>query len=402
MKLAEIHQINKNNPYWKEIDFICFQSKNLYNCCIYYIRQKFFNKEPKVSESELYYYVKKIPEYEFLPRKVSKYIVKLAIRNWISYYRATQEYDKNPSKFLAKPRIPKYKDKKYGRFIATYDCQSFSKKKIKDNIVKLSGTNIEIPTLKEDIKEIRIVPKATCYVVEIVYEREVDDKKLNKENVLGIDLGVNNLAALTTNKIGCKPILVNGRPLKSMNQYYNKKKSVIQSELDKLEMYSSKRMKRLILKRNNKVKDYLHKASKYIIDFCLVNDIGTIAIGKNDNWKQETNMGKQNNQNFCNIPHAKFIDMITYKAELVGIEVKLIEESYTSKCSFWHREEMVHHDKYIGVRKPRGLLKTKEIVINSDINGSYNIIRKAIPNTFNGYGIEGLSVNPIVTTIKLN
>ena len=400
MKLVEKHIIKKENEYWKEIDYICFQSKNLYNCCNYYIRQKFFNDE-RVNESELYYYAKELPEYKFQPRKVSKNILKRVIWIWKSYYNAIKEYKINPEKFLAEPRIPGYKDKKNGRFITVYDIQSFSKKRLKDKIIKLSGTNVEISTYKNRIKEVRIIPTTSCYEVEIVYEQEEKNENLDKSLALGIDIGVNNLAALTSNKIGFQPILINGRPLKSINQYYNKKKAHFQSKL-KEETYVSNRINRMSLKRKNKINDYFHKSSKYIIDLCIKNNIGRIVVGKNDNWKQEVNLGKRNNQNFCNIPHAKFIDMIKYKSEMIGITFEVIEESYTSKCSFYHREEMIHHDKYIGVRKPRGLYKTPELIINSDLNGSYNIIRKAVPNIFRDYGIEGLSVSPLVHTIKLN
>ena len=162
---------------------------------------------------------------------------------------------------------------------------------------------------------------------------------------------------------------------------------------------SSHRLKRLTNKRANKVNDYLHKASKFIVSDIQSKGITTLIIGKNTEWKQECSIGKANNQNFIQIPHSRFIDMLTYKCEKVGITVKLQEESYTSKCSFLDMEEICKHETYCGKRIKRGLYISKNAVkINADVNGSYNILRKAIPSVFN-HGIEGFVVNPIV--IKL-
>jgi IS605 OrfB family transposase len=239
---------------------------------------------------------------------------------------------------------------------------------------------------------VRIIPKIKHYIIEIIYKKEVKDLKLNKNNIAGIDLGVNNLCAITSNQDNVKPLLINGRPLKFINQFYNKKKAKLQSFVgDK----SSNRLIKLINKRNRKVDNYLHNASKVIINHLIKNDIGTLIIGKNELWKTNCNMSKKNNQNFINIPHARLINMIEYKANLVGINIALTEESYTSKCSFIDFEEMCHHDNYLGRRKYRGLFISKDkIKINADCNGSGNIIRKAFPNAF-ANGIEGVVVHPI-------
>ena len=207
------------------------------------------------------------------------------------------------------------------------------------------------------------------------------NEKLNKNRIAGGDLGLNNLVAITSNQ-KVVPLLINGRPLKSINQFYNKKKAQLQSYVgDK----TSIRLTKLTNKRNRKVDNYLHNASKIIVDHLILNEFGVFIIGKNKQWKTEINIGKRNNQAFVNIPHARFIQMIQYKCKLVGIEVIVTEESYTSKCSFIDNEEMKHQEEYLGVRKHRGLFISKnKIKINADCNGSGNIIRKEFPNAFAG------------------
>ena len=189
--------------------------------------------------------------------------------------------------------------------------------------------------------------------------------------------------------------------MKSINQYYNKRLAYYKSKLETVnKKKTSHRVKRLTNKRNNKVNYYLHKASKYIVSDIQSKGITTLVIGKNTEWKNECSIGKANNQNFIQIPHSRFIDMLSYKCEKVGIKVKLQEESYTSKCSFLDGEEICKHEVYMGRRIKRGLFVSKDgRKINADVNGSYNIMRKAIPNAF-ANGIEGVGVHPLVLTIK--
>ena len=210
-----------------------------------------------------------------------------------------------------------------------------------------------------------------------------------------IDLGVNNLSTIGSNIL--KPIIINGKPLKSINQYYNKKLAKLKSEL-KNEKKTSRRIKSLTVKRNNKVNDYLHKASKLIVNYLVSNNISTLVIGKNKEWKQNANIGKRNNQNFIQIPHTRFIEMLTYKCKLEGIPLIIKEESYTSKCSFIDNEPIKKQKVYIGKRIKRGLFETKEKrLINADLNGSLNILRKVVGEF--QYPIEVCST-PLVLTIK--
>jgi putative transposase len=231
-------------------------------------------------------------------------------------------------------------------------------------------------------------------VVEVVYTKEEKQTPLNKQYIAGIDLGVNNLVALASNKPGFVPVVVNGRPVKSTNQYYNKRKAELQKALGRTG--STRRMERLTTKRNRRIEQYMHTTSKRIIDLLVSGGIGTLVIGKNDGWKQEVNMGKQNNQQFCQIPHAKLISMLTYKAELVGIKVILTEESYTSQASLLDLDPLPVYDpkredkpKFSGKRIKRGLYRAKDgRIINADINGAGNSIRKVAPNAFGTEGVE--------------
>jgi len=231
-----------------------------------------------------------------------------------------------------------------------------------------------------------------------IKKKECENNDLDKNNVMGIDLGLNNLAACATKS---DSFLINGKPLKSINQFYNKEKAKLQTELPK-NKHNSNQILRLTDKRNNKINDYLHKSSNFIIKYCLTNDIGKLIIGKNDGWKQNINLGKRNNQNFVQIPFNKLIHQLKYKGELVGIDVETTEESYTSKCSFIDNESMVKQKHYCGKRIKRGLFKTKSgKLINADINGALNIIRKVVSN-FNSTlidGIEGVVVHPLLVTI---
>ena len=231
------------------------------------------------------------------------------------------------------------------------------------------------------------------YVVEVIYHKEPVQAHVDPAFCVAIDLGVTNLAAIASNREGFVPRLVNGRTLKAANQWYNKRMKELTLCLPKEDRKSvTKQVERITAKRNRQVNHYLHVASKTIIDFLVKQGVGTIIIGKNPFWKQEIGMGRWNNQNFVQIPHARFIDMLTYKAELVGIRVEVQEESYTSKASFLDLDPIPTYKpndetKYTFSGKRFGrrnrLYRTKDgKVICADVNGSYNIIRKRKPDAF--------------------
>lgn len=422
MQLTERHIINNSHSLYKECDELCFKSKNLYNYALYLIKQE-INKTIEEKEKGLrenihylnYYDINKImiqtqqPDYVALPRKVSNQTLMALDRNWKSFFKSIRDYKKNSSKYYNAPKPPKYLHKICGRFLTTYEKGTISKTYLKNNIISLSGTNIKIKTKQTNINQVRVVPLLDQYVIEVIYTKEDVIKLSDNQKYLSIDLGINNLATITTNIKKIKPLIINGKPLKSINQYYNKHNSELKSILEKRnKKKQSKQLNKLTIKRNNKINDYLHKASRHIVSLAKEKEINTIIIGKNENWKQNSNIGKKNNQNFVNIPHSRFISMIRYKSEKEGINIILQEESYTSKASFFNLDEIPTYkksleDKYSfsGYRVKRGLYKLKDDkrTINADVNGSYNILRKAIPNVF-ADGIEGFAVIPEIIKIS--
>ncbi|MEM1170279.1 MAG: transposase [Cyanobacteria bacterium P01_H01_bin.35] len=399
MKLVERHVITKNNPFWSEIDHKAFLSKNLFNLANYYYRQYFFTNKKKLNFNQLYHQVSKSSDYQALPTKVSKQIIRRLAQSWTGYFSALKEWKKQPNKFLGKPKIPKYKHKTKGRNILPYPEESIYKQALKTGICHLSMSEIKIPTDQTEIIEVRIVPKSSCYTIEIVYEKSEETTK--NQQVAGVDLGVNNLIAVTTNQTGTAPLLIKGRPLKAINTFYNKQRSCLQSELKiNHNQSNSHRLKKLTHKRNCRVENYLHTASKIVIDWCVNHEIGILIIGENQTWKQEVKLGKKNNQQFVNIPHYRLIEMLTYKAKLRGMKVRITEESYTSQSSCLDGDNLPKYGdkkpKFSGKRVTRGLYKTRENkLLNADVNGSLNIIKKVIPDVFD-QGIKGLPFNPVV------
>lgn len=399
MQLVEKHIIKNNHIYYSECDRMCFLSKNLYNSALYEIRQSYFENKTYLN----YYKINRKfidtnqPDYVALPRKISNQTLMLVDKNFKSFFTLLNKKKNNKYDKICK--IPKYLPKS-GKYVTIFEGGSISNKnQNKFGYVKLSGCEIKLQTRKNNINQIRIVPRNGYYVIEVIYTITEEKLKENNNRYCSIDLGINNLATITSNVIA--PIIVNGKPLKSVNQYYNKRRGILQSKL-KNNKKTSKRINNLTFKRNNKIKDYLHKSSRFIVNHLVSNNINTLVIGYNQRWKQDINIGKVNNQNFTGVPFLDFIRMVEYKCKLVGINTIIHEESYTSKCSFFDNEKISKHEVYLGKRIKRGLFRTNNgILVNSDVNGSLNILKKVVPNAF-VYGIEGLSVNPIVYTIKNN
>ncbi len=397
MLLVEKHVINRNHRYFKEIDNLCFKTKNLYNYANYLIRQSFIFSRKYLSYNVIQKLCQGTIDYKALPAKVSQQILIRLHEAWKGFLNFIKLYRENKNKFLSPPRIPQYLHKTKGRFPCIYTSQAISKKYLKKLIVNPSKTKILVKTKVNQIRQIRLVPKSEYYVFEVIYERLESEPKYLTDNVAGIDIGLNNLGAVTSNLKGFQPILINGRPLKKINAYYHKKRSILQSKLSKKQK-TSLTITKITSKRNFKIDDYLHKASRLVIDYLAANHIGTLVIGHNDKWKQSINLGKRNNQNFVSIPFNRFISMLKYKAELIGIKVIITEESYTSKCSFIDSEPLCKQSNYKGKRLKRGLFRSQSgILINADCNGSGNIIRKVVPNAF-AEGIQGVVVPPVRIT----
>jgi putative transposase len=403
MQLVEQHLIRRSDPRYAAIDQAAFASKNLYNQATYQIRQAYIHEGTYLPYAEVFHRVKHLECYQALPHKVSNSILILIDKNWRSFQAALKEWYEHPEKFTGRPKLPGYKHKEKGRNILIYDMQAISKKALKRGMISPSGLGIEIPTkqTRQTIDQVRIVPRLDGYLVEVVYRKEEDQAAVDPSLVAALDLGVNTLAAVTSTKQGFQPLLVNSRPLKSLNQHYNQQRAHHQSHLAKAKRFTSRQLDRITTKRNRRVSAYLHTASCRVIDHLVTEGIGTLVVGKNPLWKQEVEMGRKNNQEFVQIPHARFIDLLTYKAKLVGIQVVLQEESYTSKASFLDRDpiaiyapERKEQPRFSGKREKRGLYRASDgRRINADINGSYNILRKAFPHSF-GQGIEAPAVVP--------
>ena len=249
-----------------------------------------------------------------LPSKVSQHVLKLLDKNWKSFFAALEAYREDPSKFLGRPKLPGYKDKAKGRNILVYTIQALSKPALKQGIIKPSGLPIEIKTQHMHIDQVRIVPRNGFYVVEVVYEREPEQAQVNPTLMAAIDIGVNNLVALTSNKTDFIPRLVNGRPIKSINQYYNKQRERYQKKMS-TNHSNSRELERLTNKRTRRIDNYMHTASRRIIDLLVAEGIGTLIIGKNPYWKQDPTMRRKDKQHFVQLPHARFIDMLSYQSQ---------------------------------------------------------------------------------------
>ena len=400
MNLTETHQIRPNHKLYSICDELCFKSKNLYNAALFEFRQSFFDKE---LDTLTWQNINRIFnqsnqfDYRELPSKVSNTVLKKLGNNISSFWSLVKksDYDK-------KVRLPKYLHKTDGRFIVEFNKQTFSNKRDENNnlIICKSSLDLRIPTKVEKPQQVRIIPKSGCYVIEVVYEVEENRLKKN-QRVAAIDLGLNNLATVVTND-GDNPILISGRKIKSINQYYNKMTSKKNSLLP-YNVFTSKSLDRLWLKRNNKISYEIHKVTKFLANYFDERDVSKVIIGNNSGWKNGINLGKRNNQNFVNIPYTKFINQLIYKCQMLGITVITREESYTSKASFLDYDEIPNYNdeikpKFSGKRIKRGLYKRTTRKINADVNGAYNIMVKENPNYIIG-NREQLGFNPIL--IKL-
>lgn len=356
MQLVEQHIIDRQDARFAVIDPACFASKNLYNAALYNLRQSFFKYERVPTYARLVHSMKDTPEFRALPAKVAQWVIRQVCGNWDTFWKASTAYSHHPSKFTGRPKLPHYKPKSDGRNLLVYTCQAISRPALKEGQIRPSQLDMVIQTKLKEVQQVRIVPHASHYVVEVIHTvipLSPTQNNLNPAWAASIDLGIDILAAVTSNKPGISPFLVNGRPLKSTNAYYNKCRAAIQTVLP-LGQYTSHRLTSLTDKRNRKISHYLHWASRYIVDWMVCEQLGTLIVGHNIGWKQAINIGSVNNQNFVAIPHSRFIHMLTYKAQLAGIHVIVQEEGYTSKCSFLDLEPIRKHAQYCGRRVTRG------------------------------------------------
>jgi putative transposase len=299
-----------------------------------------------------------------------------------------------PREIQEETTTTKIQKEEWRTFVGFYHQQC----RIKNNVLlfpKKLSLDYYIATRLADtteLREVRILPKGVGYVCEIVYEKVIAPKAIDKRRIAGIDLGVSNIITLVNN-INKKPIVVkdDGRGIKSINQFYQKENARLQSIYARQGVQSGTKMKKLRVKYERKSKNYLHKLSRVVVNWCVQHLIGKLVIGYNAEWKQKVNLGTRNNQIFVLIPYHKIISLIRYKAEEQGIEVELVEENHTSKCSFLDNEAIEHHEQYLGRRVRRGLFRSaKGTLINADVNGAGNIIRKSEPNAFTRVMADGV------------
>lgn len=387
MIMVERHYSKGNS----EIIRLCKLSKDLYNRCTFLMRKAWFTKQRLPDINILKNETKNLNCFiQFNNTKTPMQTIRKVLTDWSNYCKTLKAYSKDKSKFISCPKPPNYKNK-LAQVIFYNETIKGGNGKNKNNLPSLTANNGCFSVrFRENYKQIVITPKTFGFMIEVQYENKDKKEKVkfNKDKICTIDLGLNNLCAITLDQQ--RPILINGRILKSINQWYNKNQC-------------KKRLK----KRYFRIENYFHHVSKLIIDLCLKNKTGKIIIGRNEGWKQNINLGKKTNQNFCMIPYYLLMEKIKYKAVLQGIEVIFTEESYTSKSSFYDRDILPKYGdekvKFSGKRKHRGLYVTSDgFAFNADINGSLNIGRKVIPE-FSGIGDRSIVAMPVVVNpLKTN
>lgn len=405
MNLTEKEIIYSTNERFILIKDLCHLSKNLYNAALYDVRQYYFEtKSYRTWQSQVPIFTKtKNPNYYALQSHVASEVIKQVGRQFIGFFN---------NKSNKKKRIPKYKDKN-GYNVITFNNLTISRhvdfdedKQLYTYTLCKKSYNLKIQSTKPNVKMIKFAYDEVNDLIKCFKVYEVEEPKLKKDNsrYFSIDPGLNNIVSIYNN-IGIRPLLYNGRPIKSINQYYNKTNAKLRSELP-ANIKSSKRLKQLSFKRNNKIDYEMHKISTHIINEAEKNNISKIFIGNNIGWKSEINIGRRNNQNFVNIPHTKLFHQLSYKGLLNGIEVIFTEESYTSKASFFDKDELPIYDestkhKFSGRRISRGLYKdSKDNLWNADLNGAANIMRKCSDNAYKGIRkTKELMKRPILVTL---
>ena len=393
MKLVEQHIIKKGNPLYDAFDSLTHLSKNLFNAGLYAVRQNFFEcqKNPSSDKQKYLNYnaVDKLfkethnVDYYAMPIDASQQTLRILDKTFKAFFELLKK--KNRGEYEQKVRIPNYLPKD-GHFVFQMNYVKLGKKCRTEGLCRIPNTDITFRIINyATCKQVRIVPKNGYFVLENVYEVEEKPLKEKKNRYMSLDPGVNNFMTVTSNVI--EPFIIDGKWLKHINQYYNKRTSELKSELED-GVYTSKRIEKITNDRNLRIKWFMHTASAYLVNQAVSADIDTIVVGHNDGQKQEINIGGANNQNMVCIPFDKFIDMLTYKARLQGIEVVRQEESYSSQASFFDGDFVPTYKEgddtvytFSGKRIKRGMYKTKDgFKFNADVNGALNILVKYLQN----------------------
>ena len=371
---------------------LCHTAKNLANEAIYNVRQYYFTEGEFLKYEKNYTLLKNSPNYKALNSNMAQQILKEVDGSFKSFFGLLKLVKQGKYAFTD-CKLPYYLPKDgYTTLIIGFVRLNGNKLILPfSNSFKKTHKSVEITIppilLDKTIKEIRIIPKANARFFEIqyIYEAECIQRNLNTNNALALDLGINNLVTAVSN-IG-KSFIIDGKRLKSINQWFNKENTRLQSIKDKQHFgrKPTNRQKAAARNRNNKVNDYMNKTARKVIDYCIHNDIGTLVVGYNETFQRNSHMGKQNNQNFVNIPYGQLRNKLEYLCKLNDIVFVKQEESYTSKSSFWDRDNIPVYNAdnpkeypFSGRRLQRGLYKTASgKTINADVNGALNIMRKS-------------------------
>ena len=405
-----VYKYRYNGPEKDSLLRLCEASKNLYNQALYAVRQELISNNRFIWYAELEKIMKETTNlegevnYRLMPKaQCAQQCLKVIDRNMRSYAKAVKDWSKNPGKYNGKPKLPKYKEK-LNQLIFTSQCCT-----VRDGYIHITKSlGIEIPQWEKfgdklsSFQQVRINPRLNGQEIdiEIVYMDEAQENpSLDKKQYASIDLGINNFATVVDSVTG-DAVIYNGRQLKSVNQWYNKKRAELQSRLSVCngKRRSSLNIRKLTVRRNNRIDDLLHKASRNIIRTLIGKGIGTLVVGYNKGWKDSINIGKSNNQNFVGIPFSRFISFLKYKCAMAGIIFIEVEESHTSKCDALALEEIGHHDSYLGKRKKRGLFQSSVgKLINADVNGALNIMRKVVGDSpIKGIVDRGRLFRPVI------
>lgn len=395
-------------------DDLCFKAKNLYNLALYHERQLYTKTYQLITHFQLYKLLSDTEARKELPAQSASELLKSVYAEMKSFTQANKQFYKHPEKFKARPRLPKYKHKSKGRYVLTFNRQQLRfEKGQRINYIVLPGkrTNnhkIRIPQNinPEDIQSLRIIPQNQRIKLEIVYNKEINipEDKQNLKYVAGLDLGLDNFAAISVYGPNITPLLLNGKGLKSYNKYFNKRLSYLQSRAKQCNnSNSTKRIQRLNNSRSNYLNTWMHTASRRVVQYLVQNRVGSLVIGTNKDWKKDGHSVKKANQTFIQIPYQQFIKILTYKAQEQGITVYHTEESYTSGTSFLDNETPTKDFYDKSRRIHRGLFRsTQGNVINADTNAAYQIIKKVFPAAtyqVDGYGIVGCNTHPVKLSI---
>ena len=339
MRRVEQQVIEQSHPQFRAIDALAFASKNLWNLANYHVRQSFIFQQRYLTNTAIFHVVKATDAYQALPSKVANQVLLQLHHAWTAFFEAMEVYHECPARFTGRPKFPNYLHKTQGRNLLIFELGCIWKAELRRREIAVShlGYLGETKQQPASVRQVRLVPKADHYVLEVIYEAEEQRAEgLDPELFVALDPGVNVLAALTSNKAGFVPRLVSGKPVKAINQFYNKQREHLQKQLarGKEPRYTSHRLDRITTKRNRRVLQYLHTASRRMIDLLVEEGIGLLVLGKNPFWKTGVELGKKHNQEFVQIPHARLLELLTYKAEAKGIRVLVTRRELHQQSQF--------------------------------------------------------------------